>query len=237
MEEFSDEIVLLGLCSAWAIGLGNPFSIAGFLMAIAFICLRRLVPFPGVALAEGIFCIAVVAAPGAFGPFLPLCTYGALQTRPWCLRLLWLIPLGILAFLSPSMILPTALLCFAAGVLAIRDVRQRSQREGFRFGYDTLRENNLSLSARIGELSQAADSGATPTDGAQVFSDLTERELAVARLVAEGMDNREIAACLFLSEGTVRNHISAILAKKGFANRTQIAVAYYRGEQSFRTAS
>lgn len=42
------------------------------------------------------------------------------------------------------------------------------------------------------------------------------------------MDNKEIAATLFLSEGTVRNHISAILQKLGLKNRTQLAIAYYR---------
>ena len=46
----------------------------------------------------------------------------------------------------------------------------------------------------------------------------------VAVLVAEGMDNRAIAESLYLSEGTVRNNISAILQKKQLKNRTQLAV-------------
>lgn len=61
------------------------------------------------------------------------------------------------------------------------------------------------------------------------FGSLTEREYAVAKLVAEGMDNRDIAASLFLSEGTVRNHISSILGKLELSNRTQIAIMYYKG--------
>ena len=60
------------------------------------------------------------------------------------------------------------------------------------------------------------------------FCNLTEREYAVAKLVAEGMDNRDIAASLFLSEGTVRNHISSILGKLELSNRTQIAIMYYK---------
>ena len=48
-------------------------------------------------------------------------------------------------------------------------------------------------------------------------------------LVAEGLDNKEIAARLYLSEGTVRNHISAILQKLALKNRTQLAIAFYRG--------
>ena len=42
------------------------------------------------------------------------------------------------------------------------------------------------------------------------------------------MTNAEVAATLFMSEGTVRNHISSILAKLGLRNRTQIAVFYLR---------
>ena len=57
---------------------------------------------------------------------------------------------------------------------------------------------------------------------------LTERERDVVRLVADGLDNSQIAAALYLSEGTVRNHISAILAKLDLRNRTQLAVWYYR---------
>lgn len=58
---------------------------------------------------------------------------------------------------------------------------------------------------------------------------LTEREREVVRAIADGMSNVEVAAALYMSEGTVRNHISSILAKLGLRNRTQIAVYYYRG--------
>jgi DNA-binding NarL/FixJ family response regulator len=53
---------------------------------------------------------------------------------------------------------------------------------------------------------------------------LTERELDVLRLLAQGMTNADIAARLYLSEGTVRNHVSAILGKLDVADRTQAAV-------------
>ena len=57
---------------------------------------------------------------------------------------------------------------------------------------------------------------------------LSEREHAIVEQVAEGLDNKEIAAALYISEGTVRNHISAILQKLQLKNRTQLAIAYYR---------
>ncbi len=69
---------------------------------------------------------------------------------------------------------------------------------------------------------------AEPDVRSTAFPQLTEREFEIVRLVAEGLDNREIAARAHLGEGTVRNHVSAILSKLGLKNRTQIAVAYYR---------
>ena len=53
---------------------------------------------------------------------------------------------------------------------------------------------------------------------------LTEREVAVLRLLAEGGSNREIAGALFLAEGTVKNHVTNVLAKLGARDRTQAAL-------------
>lgn len=61
------------------------------------------------------------------------------------------------------------------------------------------------------------------------FASLTDREFEVAELIARGLDNKEIAATAYMGEGTVRNHISSILAKMSLRNRTQIAIAYLRG--------
>jgi DNA-binding NarL/FixJ family response regulator len=53
---------------------------------------------------------------------------------------------------------------------------------------------------------------------------LSDRELGVVRLLAEGASNREIAAALFLAEGTVKNHVTNVLAKLGARDRTQAAL-------------
>lgn len=69
--------------------------------------------------------------------------------------------------------------------------------------------------------------GGSRTDESALAS-LTEREREVVRAIAEGLDNAEAADALCMSEGTLRNHISSVLAKLGLRNRTQIAVFYYR---------
>ena len=58
--------------------------------------------------------------------------------------------------------------------------------------------------------------------------DINEREINIIELIADGLSNKEIAAKLFLSEGTVRNYLSQILEKLGLHNRTQLAVFYYK---------
>lgn len=60
-------------------------------------------------------------------------------------------------------------------------------------------------------------------------SGLTETEQQVWMKVADGLSNREIAAALYLSEGTVKNYVSSILDKLMLRDRTQLAISYYRG--------
>ena len=62
-----------------------------------------------------------------------------------------------------------------------------------------------------------------PSDG-DMRSVLSDRELQVVRLVAEGLSNKQISIRLELSDKTVKNHISHILAKLQLTARTQVAV-------------
>jgi len=50
---------------------------------------------------------------------------------------------------------------------------------------------------------------------------LTEREREILALVAQGASNRQVAERLYLTEGTVKNHMSSILSKLGVRDRTQ----------------
>jgi NarL family two-component system response regulator LiaR len=68
------------------------------------------------------------------------------------------------------------------------------------------------------------------SDNLQVISDLTERELDVLRLIANGLSNNQIAEQLVISENTVKGHVSNILSKLHLADRTQVAVfAWQKG--------
>jgi DNA-binding NarL/FixJ family response regulator len=69
----------------------------------------------------------------------------------------------------------------------------------------------------------------SPAPTAQpLAAELSQRELEVLRLLARGMNNADIARALYLSEGTVRNYVSAILSKLEVSDRTQAAVLALR---------
>lgn len=57
---------------------------------------------------------------------------------------------------------------------------------------------------------------------------LTQRELDIVKLISDGLSNKEISCELFLSEGTVKNHITSILSKMDLKYRTQIAIEYLK---------
>lgn len=59
----------------------------------------------------------------------------------------------------------------------------------------------------------------------------TARELDIIKAVAEGLSNKEIANRFFISEGTVKNYITSILAKENLSHRTALAVYYLTGKK------
>jgi DNA-binding NarL/FixJ family response regulator len=60
---------------------------------------------------------------------------------------------------------------------------------------------------------------------------LTKTELAIVASIGDGHSNKEIAAQLFLSEGTVKNYITEILSKLSLRDRTQLAIFYLRHQR------
>lgn len=61
--------------------------------------------------------------------------------------------------------------------------------------------------------------------------DYTAREMDIIRAVADGLSNKEIANKLFITEGTVKNYITSILAKENLSHRTALAVYYLTGKK------
>jgi DNA-binding NarL/FixJ family response regulator len=75
----------------------------------------------------------------------------------------------------------------------------------------------------IAELARRMREEPAPTATAASFA-LSERELEILRQLAAGASNRAIAAALFIAEGTVKNHVTSILAKLDVDDRTQAAI-------------
>jgi DNA-binding NarL/FixJ family response regulator len=78
-----------------------------------------------------------------------------------------------------------------------------------------------------GKLFTQINQGSTSPDTA-IAAELSERERDVLRLLARGLSNADIAGQLHLSEGTVRNYVSAVFAKLGVSDRAQAAIMALR---------
>jgi DNA-binding NarL/FixJ family response regulator len=78
----------------------------------------------------------------------------------------------------------------------------------------------------LGEIRDGA--APQPAESEPEGPELTRRELEVLRLVADGLSNKEIATTLFITEGTVKNHVHNALEKLQLENRTQAAAYIVR---------
>ncbi|WP_019915094.1 response regulator [Paenibacillus sp. HW567] len=99
-------------------------------------------------------------------------------------------------------------------------------------GIKTVHEGNMLIHPDIarklaGLLQPTPRPKDTPAQTLEAYG-LTKAEQAVVASIAEGYTNKEIAAALFLSEGTVKNYITDILSKLGLRDRTQIAIFYLK---------
>lgn len=91
--------------------------------------------------------------------------------------------------------------------------------------FERLQRNRAEMARLVGDLGDRAE--------AQFHDEeLTEAEERIAAAVARGLSNKEIAAEFGVSVRTVGNHISNILAKKGFSNRVDIARCVFKRDQT-----
>ena len=101
----------------------------------------------------------------------------------------------------------------------LKDVSPMDLLEAIRAAYHGEARPHHSVARKL--MDQVAAQGAM-SHPAEV--DLTERELEVLRLVAEGLSNREIAARLVISEKTVKTHVGNLLSKLDLEDRTRLAI-------------
>jgi DNA-binding NarL/FixJ family response regulator len=115
-----------------------------------------------------------------------------------------------------------ALRAGASGFL-LKDVRPAQLVEAIRVvaGGDALLAPTITRRL-LDRFAASLDAGPSPD-----LAGLTERELEILRLVAEGLSNAEIADRLFLGESTVKTHVSAVLRKLGVRDRVQAVIAAY----------
>jgi DNA-binding NarL/FixJ family response regulator len=113
-----------------------------------------------------------------------------------------------------------ALRAGASGYL-LKDRPARELADAVRLAHAGVVQFDPAAAARLAS-ALGRPTNALPLD--QAGHALTIREVEVLRLVATGSTNREIAERLYLSEGTVKNHISRILGRLGLRDRTQAAI-------------
>ena len=111
----------------------------------------------------------------------------------------------------------------AAGYLLKATPRERL----FEAIRDTMADRNPLDAAVTGHVLSRVLHG-EPEPEPRAVAELSAREREVLALIGQGLDNHEMARKLFLSEGTVRNYVSGILAKLGLADRTKAAVLAIR---------
>ena len=191
---------------------------AGFVLSISLGLLRRFLvgkPFE-------IACSRLVILPFAFGLFaLALATAGAgdlaLALRHFAESEARERRMGLLPKLAITLILRGLLEQRAGGDQAVEGRARVS--EGLRLAEE------IGIGGLARRVADSAPVAAKPRP-----KGLSERQLEVLRLLAEGRTNREIAGALSISVGTVANHLTAIFTKTGVDNRAEaVAFAHSRG--------
>ena len=249
--------VLLALCCPAAMpavltlygGLTGLASVACFLVSVICVLGCEWSSCGWRAVLPAAYCVIAVAVPaGVF--FVPAALYELMRSvrepLPW--KVAPAVALAARDGAAPALLLVVAVAALAA-LLSMRTCALTAQRDLTRRTRDDLFERELCVRDALAAGRTATGDPGVTDDGAAAgggvvagasaaaaeldarprgFECLTEREYEIVRLVVEGLDNHEIAAEAFISEGTVRNRISSVLSKTGYKNRTQLAVAWWR---------
>ena len=125
--------------------------------------------------------------------------------------------IALTSFLEDNKVIP-AIQAGATSVL-LKDVSPEDLVEAIRAAYRD--ESRLTSGAARKLMNQVAEQ---PVKKGIEAADITDREWEVLQLVAQGMNNKKIAEKLVISEKTVKTHVSSLLGKMGFNDRTQLAV-------------
>ncbi|MDO4686582.1 response regulator transcription factor [Corynebacterium freiburgense] len=133
-----------------------------------------------------------------------------------CARLHPEVPVLVLTTFDDASLVRSLIDAGAAGYL-LKDVSAEHLFEAIQ----AAAEGGIVLDPRIARIVHRRNSGTSKVRGIMT---LTRAERAVAELVAQGANNKQIAAQLFLAEGTVKNHVSHLLRKLDAADRTVLAL-------------
>lgn len=229
MGRLIDSISVWLVCTAFMVVDGlSALSVAGFLGSLVVLCACQFCWHRAIRIGMLIAFLVACAFWSPLMPFLPvgacLCVFEEARAVRFAWVAAWVAVATRLSIASAFVLL---MLCVAAVLLAHSIAFESRASRRMRLARDGVREQMIGLAERNRSIQLELEGRAAAVEGDDApdpFAGLTDRERQIAALVAEGLDNRTIAERLFLSEGTVRNNISAILQKKQLKNRTQLAV-------------
>ena len=112
---------------------------------------------------------------------------------------------------------------FGASGYLLKDSSDEVLYEGIRSSY----YGNIVLDKNVASTIMSSSQNTTSKSEIDKYN-LSEKEISIIKLVANGLTNKEISQELFLSEGTIKNNITSILGKLNLRDRTQIAIFAFK---------
>ncbi|MGO0882690.1 response regulator transcription factor [Clostridioides difficile] len=114
---------------------------------------------------------------------------------------------------------------FGASGYLLKDSSDEVLHEGIRSSFF----GNVVLDKSVAEKIMSAEKAVEYEHISNIYN-LTEKEISIIKLIADGLSNKEISQELFLSEGTIKNNITNILGKLELRDRTQLAIFAFKNK-------